>query len=144
MGPFTVLLEAQVMLAVLVRLPTVKALKPVPNTQPVLLTVLEKLAEDLEERQALRAKLLGLLACFLLPWAAMSGGAGRIVGVREHDVDVARVVQLVAAEPDYDPWRIDRHRCPTSAQNCILRWCISTNQAACHCGAAATSLPSMS
>ena len=41
----TVLLEAQVMLAVLVVLPTVNALRPVPNTQPVLLTALEKLAE---------------------------------------------------------------------------------------------------
>jgi hypothetical protein len=45
MGPFTVLLEDQVMLAVLVLLPTVNALSPLPNTQPVLLTALEKLAE---------------------------------------------------------------------------------------------------
>ena len=45
MGPFTLLLDAQVMLAVLVAVPTVNPLKPVPNTQPVLLTALEKLAE---------------------------------------------------------------------------------------------------
>ena len=45
MGPLTVLVEAQVMLAVFVRLPTVSALKPEPNTQPVLLTALVKLAD---------------------------------------------------------------------------------------------------
>ncbi len=45
MGPLTVLLDAQVMLAVLVGVPTVKALKPAPSTQPVLLTALVKLAE---------------------------------------------------------------------------------------------------
>jgi hypothetical protein len=39
------LLEAQVMLAVLVGVPTVNALKLVPNIQPVLLTALVKLAE---------------------------------------------------------------------------------------------------